>query len=65
VDAGMSKEVENISFGVFSPLEGFLCREDYLSVLHTKRLLTEEDVMELDEKVKKGILKKWEDEVSG
>jgi len=41
VDAGMSKEVENISFGVFSPLEGFLCREDYLSVLHTKRLASD------------------------
>jgi len=31
-------EIENICRGVFSPLEGFLTRNDYLSVLKSKRL---------------------------
>lgn len=33
-----AKEVQNIAHGVFSPLEGFLCRRDYLSVLNDTRL---------------------------
>lgn len=33
-----AKEIENIASGLFSPLEGFLGQEDYLSVLETKRL---------------------------
>jgi len=33
-----TKEVQNISHGVFSPLEGFLTRIDYLSVLERARL---------------------------
>ena len=34
----LAKDIENIAFGVFSPLEGFLCKNDYDSVLHEKRL---------------------------
>ncbi|MAF85141.1 MAG: sulfate adenylyltransferase [Dehalococcoidales bacterium] len=34
------KEVQNITYGVFSPLEGFLTREDYISVLDKGRLAT-------------------------
>lgn len=33
-----AKEVENIASGLYSPLEGFMGEEDYLSVLNTKRL---------------------------
>ena len=36
----LAKEVQNIAYGVFSPLEGFLTREDYASVLNEKRLTT-------------------------
>ena len=31
-------DLENIAYGVFSPLEGFLCQNDYLSVLESMRL---------------------------
>ena len=31
-------DVENIAHGVFSPLEGFLCRQDYEEVLRRMRL---------------------------
>jgi sulfate adenylyltransferase len=34
----LAKDIENIAFGAFSPLEGFLCENDYMSVLHEKRL---------------------------
>jgi sulfate adenylyltransferase len=34
----MMKDVENIASGLFSPLEGFHCREDYESILYNKRL---------------------------
>ena len=34
----LSKDVENIAYGVFSPLEGFLCKDDYDNVLFNKRL---------------------------
>jgi sulfate adenylyltransferase len=34
----LAKDIENIAFGVFSPLEGFLCKNDYDNVLHEKRL---------------------------
>lgn len=34
----VAKDIENIAFGVFSPLEGFLCKNDYDKVLHEKRL---------------------------
>lgn len=37
----LAKEVLNISHGVFSPLEGFLTREDYVSVLNKGRLATD------------------------
>ncbi|GAH85553.1 unnamed protein product, partial [marine sediment metagenome] len=36
----LAKEVQNIAYGVFSPLEGFLTREDYISVLNERRLTT-------------------------
>ncbi|MGA8855692.1 MAG: sulfate adenylyltransferase [Candidatus Bathyarchaeia archaeon] len=38
VDSDLARDVENIAFGAFSPLEGFLCEDDYQSVLQTKRL---------------------------
>ena len=38
VDAELKKEVENISFGVFSPLKGFMGEENFLSVLKQGRL---------------------------
>jgi sulfate adenylyltransferase len=38
VNTDLARDVENIAFGVFSPLEGFLGQGDYDSVLHTKRL---------------------------
>ncbi|RLE63403.1 MAG: sulfate adenylyltransferase, partial [Thermoprotei archaeon] len=31
-------DVENIAYGVFSPLEGFMTSDDYFSVLHNMRL---------------------------
>ena len=31
-------DLENIAHGVFSPLEGFMCQNDYLSVLESMRL---------------------------
>ena len=38
VDLGLKKELENISFGVFSPLKGFVCEDDFLSILKKGRL---------------------------
>jgi sulfate adenylyltransferase len=38
IDHDIAREVENIAFGVYSPLEGFLCEEDFKSVLYKKRL---------------------------
>ena len=38
VDAGLKKEIENISFGVFSPLKGFMNEEDFTSVVKKGRL---------------------------
>ena len=38
VDQDLAHDIENIAFGAFSPLEGFLCQDDYESVLHSKRL---------------------------
>jgi sulfate adenylyltransferase len=32
------RDIENIAKGVFSPLEGFLCKEDFDSVIYNKRL---------------------------
>lgn len=31
-------DVEKIAIGAFSPLEGFMCREDYVSVIYKERL---------------------------
>jgi sulfate adenylyltransferase len=36
----LAKEVQNIAYGVFSPLEGFLAKADYVSVLNERRLTT-------------------------
>ena len=36
LDVGV--DVENLAYGVFSPLEGFMTREDYYSVLYDMRL---------------------------
>ncbi|RNI15015.1 sulfate adenylyltransferase [Methanohalophilus sp. RSK] len=38
VDIGIARDMENIANGLFSPLEGFLTREDYENVLSNKRL---------------------------
>lgn len=38
VDTGLKKEIENISFGVFSPLKGFMDEEDFTSVVKKGRL---------------------------
>ena len=38
VSEDVARDIENIALGVFSPLEGFLCREDYERVVHQKRL---------------------------
>jgi sulfate adenylyltransferase len=38
VDSMLASDVANIAHGVFSPLEGFLARDDYLSVLEEGRL---------------------------
>jgi sulfate adenylyltransferase len=38
VDLKLKKEVENISFGVLSPLKGFIGEEDFLSILKNGRL---------------------------
>lgn len=38
VSEDLAKDIENIAFGAFSPLEGFLCQEDYEKVVHQNRL---------------------------
>jgi len=38
IDTGLKKEIENISFGVFSPLKGFMNEEDFTSVVKRGRL---------------------------
>ncbi|MDP2840988.1 MAG: sulfate adenylyltransferase, partial [Candidatus Methanoperedens sp.] len=38
ISVDLMKDVENIASGLFSPLEGFNCREDYESILYKKRL---------------------------
>src|SRR3989304_9483434 len=38
VSTDLMKDVENIATGLFSPLEGFNCREDFESILYNKRL---------------------------
>ncbi|MCE8422840.1 MAG: sulfate adenylyltransferase [Candidatus Methanoperedens sp.] len=38
IKVDLMKDVENIASGLFSPLEGFICREDYESILYNKRL---------------------------
>ncbi len=38
ISTDLMKDVENIASGLFSPLEGFNCREDYKSILYNKRL---------------------------
>lgn len=38
IDRGLKKEIENIAFGIFSPLEGFLNESDFTSVVKKGRL---------------------------
>lgn len=38
INADLIKDVKNIAFGVFSPLEGFLCQDDFLNVIKQSRL---------------------------
>ena len=38
ISAEVANTIENIAFGVFSPLNGFLCENDFTSVLNTMRL---------------------------
>jgi len=38
VGEDVAKDIENIALGTFSPLEGFLCKEDYEAVIGKKRL---------------------------
>ncbi len=38
ISGDMAKDVENIAYGVFSPLEGFMCRNDFENVLEHMRL---------------------------
>ncbi|RLE48700.1 MAG: sulfate adenylyltransferase, partial [Candidatus Methanomethylicota archaeon] len=38
VSLDLAVDIENIAFGAFSPLEGFMVREDYESVLYSMRL---------------------------
>lgn len=38
VDRTTILDAEKIAIGAFSPLEGFMCREDYLSVIYQERL---------------------------
>lgn len=38
VNVDLMKDIENISSGLFSPLEGFNFKEDYESILYNKRL---------------------------
>ena len=38
VDIGLKNEIENICFGVFSPLKGFLNEQDFHSVINKGRL---------------------------
>ncbi|MEA2053859.1 MAG: sulfate adenylyltransferase [Candidatus Thermoplasmatota archaeon] len=41
VSNNVAKDIENIAHGVFSPLEGFLCENEYEDVLFHKRLPTD------------------------
>ena len=38
VSREIAHDIENIAYGIFSPLEGFLCREDFENVLYHMRL---------------------------
>ena len=38
INADVIKDVKNVAFGVFSPLEGFLCQDDFLNVIKQSRL---------------------------
>jgi sulfate adenylyltransferase len=58
VDLGLKKEIENISFGVFSPLKGFLNEQDFLNVVSMGRLANDLPwtipiVLDVDDKVAK------------
>ncbi len=38
LDSSLRKDVQNIAHGVYSPLNGFLCKDDYKNVLEHSRL---------------------------
>ncbi len=38
ISSEVARDIENIAYGVFSPLEGFLTHDDYMNVLFEKRL---------------------------
>ena len=38
VDWTTALDAEKIAIGAFSPLEGFMCREDYINVIYKERL---------------------------
>jgi len=38
VDLKLKKDIENISYGIFSPLKGFVSEEDFYSILKRGRL---------------------------
>ncbi len=57
---GLAADVANIAHGVYSPLEGFLTREDYQSVLDNMRLSNDLPwtipiVLDVDEEFKKNV----------
>jgi sulfate adenylyltransferase len=41
VSSDLARDLENIAYGVLSPLEGFLCQDDFQSVLRNKRLTSD------------------------
>jgi len=60
VDEGLAADVANVAHGVYSPLEGFMVREDYLSVLEFMRLSNDLPwtipiILDVDENVKKSV----------
>lgn len=38
LDSGLRKDAQNIAHGVYSPLQGFMCRDDFENVLEHSRL---------------------------
>jgi len=38
INEDVAKDIENIAYGIFSPLEGFMCKSDFENVLEHMRL---------------------------